>query len=66
MMLETGDRVITPLGPGKVQYARMAPPSFIDVWAYSVLLDHKVKASQEPPFPKYAGTIFPAEDIRPE
>lgn len=62
----TGERVMTPHGPGKVQYCRMEAPDFVKVACYSVMLDHKLKASQEPPFPFYNGTIVPAEQVQAE
>jgi hypothetical protein len=52
-------RVTTPLGPGRVVYQRMAPPSYSEPAAVSVRLDSKESE------PRYAGTIFPAADVAP-
>lgn len=54
---ESGQKVMTPLGPGVVQYKRMAPPDYYKVAAYSVRLDSKASD------PKYNGTIFPAAQV---
>jgi hypothetical protein len=58
--MNPGTRVTTPLGPGVVKSKRMAPPDFSSEQAYSVRLDSRVEDS------RYAGTVFAAEDIRPE
>ncbi len=63
MNFEKGQRVNTPLGEGAVVYQRMAPPSYTEVEAVSVLLDSKKAESERPPFPSYSGTTFPAEQI---
>jgi len=61
---DRGDKVMTPLGPGKVNYKRMAAPTYAEAEVYSVLLDDKVEATKHPPYPSYSGTIFPAEDVK--
>ncbi len=61
-----GDRVVTHLGPGEVVYKRMKPPTYSEVEVYSVCLDAKKAASEQPPFPSYTGTIVKAEDVKPE
>lgn len=66
MEFDKGDRVMTHLGPGSVVYKRMAPPTFSEVEAYSVFLDHKKSESEKPPFPSYTGTIIEAEKVKPE
>lgn len=63
-MFDRGDKVMTPMGPGTVVYRRMASPSYAEVDAYSVALDHKVAEAQKPPFPSYSGTVFPAEQVK--
>lgn len=52
-MFDTGDRVNTTLGPGRVVYRRMKPPNYSEVDAYSVKLDGK----------QHAGTILGAEKV---
>lgn len=65
-MFDKGNRVMTPQGAGEIASKRMAPPTFTEVQAYSVILDHKKKESERPPFPSYNGTTFPASDVEPE
>jgi hypothetical protein len=64
-IFEKNDRVKTPLGPGVVVYKRYGSNDN-EVAAYSVALDHKVAATQVPPFPSYSGTIFAAHDVSSE
>lgn len=59
-----GQRVITPLGEGSVNYQRMAPSNYDEAEAVSVLLDSKMEEMNKPPFPNYSGTIFPAEKVK--
>jgi hypothetical protein len=66
MTFNIKDRVITPHGAGYVLYVRMQGPNYTEVAAYSICLDDKLKASQEPPFPFYNGTIYHPEDVKPE
>jgi hypothetical protein len=54
---DSGQKVNTPLGPGVVQYKRMAPPDFCRAATYSVRLDSKAFD------PMYNGTIFTAEQV---
>lgn len=54
-----GDEVITPCGPGKVAWVRMAGPDYLIPQAVSVMLDSKKNHIT------YTGTVFPAGDIRP-
>lgn len=63
-MFDKGDRVLTPEGPGTVAYKRMKGPTYAEVECYSVCLDHKKAACEQPPFPSYTGTIFPAELVK--
>lgn len=65
-MFDKGNRVITPGGPGEVVYRRMAPPTYAEVDVYSVCLDSKKAESEKPPFPTYTGTIYKAEQVKPE
>lgn len=65
-MFDSGTRVKTPKGNGKIAYCRMKGPNYYEVECYSVVLDTSVAASKLPPFPKYAATIFPASDITKE
>jgi hypothetical protein len=58
--MRAGTPVSTPLGAGRVNYIRMAPPDYRAPGAVSVLLDAKVKAGH----PGYAGSIFLVEEIR--
>lgn len=52
MKLYQGQRVIVHGCPGRVAYVRMAPPSYAEIAAVSVVLDeHRGR-------PGYAGTIF--------
>lgn len=60
---DKGDRVNTPLGAGSVIYSRMAGPDYCSVAAYSVCLDSRKAESEQPPFPSYSGTVFPAEQV---
>jgi hypothetical protein len=58
--------VSTPQGLGTVNYQRMAPPSYSQAEAVSVLLDERrVRgfARGELIDPDYEGTIFPAATI---
>jgi hypothetical protein len=66
MEFDKGDRVMTHLGAGTVVYKRMAPPTYSEVDVYSVCLDARKAASEQPPFPSYTGTIVKAEDVKPE
>jgi hypothetical protein len=52
--MKRGDAVMTPLGPGRVAYVRMAPPDYLTAAAVSVILDGQT-----------TGTIFPAEKVTP-
>lgn len=65
-VFDKGDRVMTPGGPGEVVYKRMAPPTYSEVEVYSVCLDAKKAASEQPPFPSYTGTIYKAEMVTEE
>lgn len=65
-VFDRNERVITPLGPGKVISRMMKPPYYTEVASYSVLLDSKVAASEKPPFPTANGTTFKAEDVKEE
>lgn len=65
-VFDKGDRVMTHLGPGEVVYKRMAPPTYSEVEVYSVRLDSKKAASEQPPFPSYTGTIVKADQVREE
>lgn len=65
-MFDKGNRVVTPGGPGKIVYRRMAPPTYTEVEVYSVYLDSKKAENEKPPFPSYTGTIYPAAQVRPE
>jgi len=58
IQFEAGDRVSTPSGDGKVMYCRFGQ-DFINVAAYSVLLDSKLNIFG------YAGSIFPADKVGP-
>lgn len=62
-MFDKGDRVNTPNGPGSVIYKRMAGPDYTRVAMYSVCLDYRKAESEQPPFPNYSGSAFPAEEI---
>lgn len=53
-----GTRVLTPSGPGAVHYVRMAPPTFSEPDAVSVILDSQTHR------PNYAGTIFLPTDVK--
>ena len=66
VMFDTNDRVMTNKGPGKVAYRRMSGPLYVEVECYSIILDSKVEASKQPPFPQVNGTTFPAEEVREE
>jgi hypothetical protein len=55
-----GDIVMTPLGRGKVQYIRMAPPTYSEPQAISVYV-FDVGLSRSTP---YNGTIFSAAEIK--
>ena len=57
MTLTRGTRVLTPLGPGGVTYVRMAPPTFAEPAAVSVVLDSRRDDLN------YTGTIFAALDV---
>lgn len=57
-MLTKGDRVLTPYGEGTIAYVRMAPPTFSEVWAVSVVLDNKKDIFG------YSGTMVPAEKVK--
>lgn len=57
MSFTRGERVMTPNGPGRVNYVRMAPPDFSKVEAVSVVLDRHLDR------PSYAGTIYPAGNV---
>ena len=59
-MFDTGDRVMTPHGPGEVVSKRMAPPTFSEVQVYSVCLDSKKGQGT------YTGTIFKADQVKSE
>lgn len=50
---------MTPLGPARVAYQRMAPPRYDVPQAVSVVLDTRR------PDLDYAGTVFPADQIAP-
>jgi len=64
-MFDMNDRVTTPKGNGKVAYRRMRSPDYIEVEAYSVILDSAMEAANLPPFPSITGTIFSAKDVAP-
>ena len=53
-----GDRVSTPHGPGTVAYVRMAPPSYSEIDAVSVVLDGKRDR------PGYTGTILDSAQVK--
>jgi hypothetical protein len=55
---EVGDRVMTPHGAGVIQYMRMAPPGYFQVYVYSVRLDSRVLDIT------YFGTMILADDVR--
>lgn len=54
----SGDKVMTPGGPGVVQYCRMAPPDFLKVAVYSVKLDTAIHN------PNYNGSLYPADQVK--
>lgn len=58
--MTTGDRVSTALGKGTVAYVRMAPPTYTEVEAVSVVLD--AKRGQ----PGYTGTILDSSQVIPD
>jgi hypothetical protein len=58
MVFETGDRVLTPCGPGTVVSKRMSPPDYSQVASYSVKVD--VNANN----PIYVGTVYSADQSR--
>jgi hypothetical protein len=60
---QAGDKVNTPLGPGTVVYLRMKAPELREAGMYSVCLDSRKAESEQPPFPSYSGTTFPAEQV---
>jgi hypothetical protein len=66
MIFDKDQHVITPLGSGVVVYALYNPPDYTEVAAYSVMVFSKFEASLLPPYPNYHGTIFPAEQVKPE
>ena len=57
-VFEAGDRVMTPLGPGTINYNRLNPTTF-EVEAYSVRCDVNTKN------PVYIGNIYQATDVKP-
>lgn len=57
-MFMQGDRVTTKLGPGSVAYVRMAPPTYSQPEAVSVVLDDRKRR------PGYTGTIFAAAEVK--
>jgi hypothetical protein len=59
-----GARVATPQGTGTIRYARLNPSDLGAAVAYSVALDARIAASEEPPFTPYSGTIIPAGEVR--
>jgi hypothetical protein len=65
-MINKGDRVTTPSGPGTIVSMRMAPPSYSLVEAYCVCLDSKKAEAEKPPFRTYSGTMFKAELVVPQ
>ncbi len=56
---QQGDPVDTPVGPGRVAYVRMAPPTYSTPEAVSVVLDARRGD------PRYTGSIFSASDVTP-
>lgn len=60
---QAGDRVNTPLGPGSVIYLRLEGPEYREAGMYSVCLDYRKAESEQPPFPSYSGTAFPADQV---
>ncbi len=58
-----GRRVVTPLGPGSLNYVRFAPPDYREVAAVSVLLDAR---REDALYGRYSGTIFTASDVTVE
>lgn len=55
--MRQGDRVSTSLGKGTVAYVRMAPPTYSEVDAVSVVLDAKRHR------PGYSGTILDSSQV---
>jgi hypothetical protein len=61
---DKGDRVNTPLGPGSVVYKRLKHyTEYSEAEMYSVFLDSKKAEMEQPPFPSYSGTAFPADQV---
>lgn len=60
-VFRSGDRVITPHGPGSVRFVRMAPPTYSKPEAYSVRLD-----GAERTIASYIGTVYRAEEVKAE
>lgn len=44
--------------PGRVKFVRLAAPEFVQVEAVSVILEERKSE------PRYAGTMYPASDVR--
>lgn len=55
-----GERVMTPLGVGRVAYQRMAPPDYTNAEVVSVLLDDRINNTG------YNGSLFPADKVTKE
>lgn len=64
-VFQTNETVNTPKGKGTIVYVRMLGPDYREPACYSVMLESKLKESQNPPFPFYNGTIFPADQVTP-
>lgn len=60
-----GDRVMTPMGPGIVNYVRMEAPTFAFPAVYSVRLDNPLPRPEIVDFHNvpYTGTIFDANVV---
>lgn len=59
MYFEQGQKVVTPLGPGRVAYQMLKPPEYNEAVSVSVILDSKRN------YISYSGTKFPAEQVEP-
>ena len=58
MFFEQGQKVITPLGTGRVAYQMLKPPDYNEAISVSVILDSKRN------YVSYSGTKFKAEDVK--
>jgi len=64
--LTEGARVMTPNGIGKIRYAQLRAPDYIEPIAYSVMLERDESGmswSGGAGYENYVGVIFPAEQV---